>query len=454
LKFIFATTEIRKVPVTVLSRCQRFDLRRIGSDTMAPYLLSIASQENVEIDKAALAMIVRASEGSMRDALSLMDQAIAHCASETGKGEEKAITIEGESVRAMLGLADRGRIIDLFEHLMKGDVAQCLEELRAQYDVGAEPGVVLSDLADFIHFVTRLKYVPQAAEDPAISEAESKKGSEFAQSLSVRVLGRAWQILLKGIEEVTKSERPLMAADMVLVRLAHAASLPTPDEIIRSIENSRGENGGGPAIQADSTGTPTAPSPAPGARPSSVAAGITNPAQPTARASAANSPQLAVVSTQPQAQSIEVESPQITLTRFDELVFLAEDKRDLQIKTGLRRHVRLVNFENGRLEFSIAGNPPQNFIGDLQHKLKLWTGRRWNIVISREQGAPSLEEIDLAQEKSNFDSARSDPVVEAILARFPGSKVIDVRIREDVALETDQQSVADLETGGLDDFYE
>jgi DNA polymerase-3 subunit gamma/tau len=165
-------------------------------------------------------------------------------------------------------------------------------------------------------------------------------------------------------------------------------------------------------------------------------------------------PQLAVVSNQPDAQSNPAQSAEITLTRFDELIFLAEDKRDLQIKTGLRRYVRLVNFENGTLEFSVAGNPPPNFISDLQHKLKLWTGRRWNIVISREQGAPSLEEIDIAQEKSTFDEARSDPAVEAILARYPGSKVIDVRIREDGLIESGPQKDADIDNIGLDDFFE
>lgn len=440
LKFIFATTEIRKVPVTVLSRCQRFDLRRITSAHMAPYLQSIAEKENVSFEDTALSMIVRASEGSMRDALSLMDQAIAHS---SGDGSDQ---IMGENVRSMLGLADRARIIDLFEHLMKGDIAACLGELREQYDVGAEPGVVLSDLADFIHFVTRLKYVPEAANDPALSESESKKGMEYANSLSVRVLGRAWQILLKGIEEVTASERPLMAADMVLVRLAHAATLPTLDEAIRSID----ANSTAPIVPA--SGSPSTSKAPTG---NGTSAPVTNksaivPTHNAPKMTGTNGPELSIVATSPQPQSPPAETALVTLNSFDELIFLAEDKRDVQIKTYLRRHIQLVKFENRHMEFSIAGHPPPSFIGDLQQKLKLWTGQRWNLVISREQGSPSLEEVDQVEEKNKFDSARSDPAVEAILAKFPGAKVVDVRIREDQTAQATTQPGGD----GLDDFFE
>ena len=447
LKFIFATTEIRKVPVTVLSRCQRFDLRRITAKDMSPYLSSIAEKENVKIDDSAMAMIVRASDGSMRDALSLMDQAIAHSAARS----DAAISIEGESVRAMLGLADRARIIDLFEHLMKGDLAACLEELRQQYEVGAEPSVVLSDLADFIHFVTRLKYVPQAADDPAISENESKKGAEFAKTLSVRILGRAWQILLKGIEEVSASERPLMAADMVLVRLAHAATLPTPDELIRTLENADVATPATPSPQASAPTQPRSQqSPSNFENTQSapqIASGEISNAPP--RMTGTNGPQLSIVANSPTPIPEPQQAGHLVLQRFDDLIFLAEDKRDLQIKTCLRRNVRLVDFEDGKMEFSITGNPPPNFVGDLQYKLKHWTGKRWNLVISREQGSPSLEEVEQAEEKSKFDAARADPQVEAILAKFPGAKVIDVRIR----IEEAEEIVDAGERDDLEDFF-
>ncbi len=225
-KFVFATTETRKVPVTVLSRCQRFDLRRVDADVLVRHLSGIAAQEQITVEPEALALIARAAEGSVRDSLSLLDQAIAHAAG----------LVRGEDVRQMLGLADRARTIDLFEAVMRGDLAPALRELRDQYDTGADPAVVLSDLAEFTHFVTRVKIVPAVADDLSLAEAERKRGRGFAEKLSIRVLSRTWQMLLKGIAEVEASGRPLAAAEMVLVRLAHAADLPSPDEVIRALD--------------------------------------------------------------------------------------------------------------------------------------------------------------------------------------------------------------------------
>ncbi|EHK58970.1 DNA polymerase III subunit gamma/tau, partial [Allomesorhizobium alhagi] len=225
VKFIFATTEIRKVPITILSRCQRFDLRRVDAGTLTANLRNIASLEEIEVNDDALAMIARAAEGSVRDAQSILDQAIAH-----GAGR-----VTAEAVRSMLGLADRARIVDLFEHVMKGDAAAALNEFRAQYDTGADPVAVLTDLAEFNHLVTRLRFVPSAADDASLSEEERRRGREFAQALSVRVLSRSWQMLLKGIPEVQASNRPVSAAEMVLIRLAHASDLPTLDEALKSL---------------------------------------------------------------------------------------------------------------------------------------------------------------------------------------------------------------------------
>ncbi len=208
-KFIFATTEIRKVPVTVLSRCQRFDLRRVDAALLVQHLEGIAGKEQIEVEPAALALIARAAEGSVRDSLSLLDQAIAHAGAETGAGQQNAAgPVRAEDVRQMLGLADRVRVVDLFEALMKGDVAAALKELRAQYDIGADPAVVLSDLAEFTHFVTRVKIVPSVADDVSLSEAERVRGRAFAGLLSMRVLSRAWQMLLKGLGEVQAAGRP------------------------------------------------------------------------------------------------------------------------------------------------------------------------------------------------------------------------------------------------------
>src|SRR5262245_35023999 len=227
VKFIFATTEIRKVPITVLSRCQRFDLRRVDAELLIKHVGRIAGLESIEVEEASLTMIARAAEGSVRDCLSIFDQAIAH-----GSGK-----VQAEAVRHMLGLGDRGRVVDLFEHLMKGDAAAALTEFRSQYDAGADPATILTDLAEFTHLVTRLRFVPSAADDASLSEEERRRGSAFSQSLSLRVLSRAWQMLLKGIHEVQAAHRPVRAGEMVLIRIAHAANLPTLDEALRSLDD-------------------------------------------------------------------------------------------------------------------------------------------------------------------------------------------------------------------------
>src|SRR5436190_2140352 len=240
VKFVFATTEIRKVPITILSRCQRFDLRRVDASLLVQHLEGICTKENISAEPEALGLIARAAEGSVRDALSLLDQAIAHAAG----------SLRAEDVRQMLGLADRTRIIDLFEALMRGDMPKALAELRDQYDSGADPAVVLSDLAEFTHFVTRVKIVPSVADDVSLSEAERTRGRAFATALSMRVLSRTWQMLLKGLAEVQAAGRPIAAAEMVLVRIAYAADLPTPDEALRALDG----NGGPPAAPTNGGG--------------------------------------------------------------------------------------------------------------------------------------------------------------------------------------------------------
>jgi DNA polymerase-3 subunit gamma/tau len=219
VKFIFATTEIRKVPVTILSRCQRFDLRRVTPDVMTAHLVDLLARENIGYEPEALAMIVRAGEGSVRDCQSLLDQAIAH-----GDGR-----VTAETVKAMLGLGDRARTIDLFESLMAGRIADALDTMRALYDAGADPQTMVADLCDFTHLVTRIKVVPAAADDMSLTPDERERGASLAGRLAMRALTRTWQILYKGYEEVAKAGNALQAAEMVLVRLAYAADLPTPD---------------------------------------------------------------------------------------------------------------------------------------------------------------------------------------------------------------------------------
>jgi DNA polymerase-3 subunit gamma/tau len=428
-KFIFATTEIRKVPVTVLSRCQRFDLRRVDAAVLVRHLEGIAAKENIEVEPAALAMIARAAEGSVRDALSLFDQGIAHAGAETGAGQQKAAgPVRAEDVRQMLGLADRVRVVDLFEALMKGDIAAALTELRAQYDIGADPAVVLSDLAEFTHFVTRVKVVPSVADDVSLSEAERVRGRDFASKLSMRVLSRAWQMLLKGVGEVQASGMPVAAAEMVLVRIAYAADLPTPDEVVRSLGDG---NGGAPARPSASNGGGASPSVS-----SSSSASASQSFAPrydaprgAARSQAAASPR---PSDEPVAQlgAVEPEAPTLSLGSFEALIALAAEKRDMTTKFALERDVRLVRFEDGQLEIAVAPSAPKTFVHDLQRKLAEWTGKRWIVIVSKEAGAPTMRAQAEARQAEAEREAESDPLVQAVLKKFPGAKVVAVTQNE------------------------
>jgi DNA polymerase-3 subunit gamma/tau len=417
-KFVFATTEIRKVPITVLSRCQRFDLRRVDAAVLVAHLQGVAAKENVAAEPEALGLIARAAEGSVRDALSLFDQAIAHAAG----------PVRADDVRQMLGLADRTKIIDLFEALMRADLARALQEFREQYDAGADPVMVLGDLAEFTHFVTRVKIVPALADDVSLTETERTRGRAFALKLSMRVLARTWQMLLKGIEEVTAAGRPLAAAEMVLVRIAYAADLPTPDEVIRSLGDASRGNGASPSpggqpsqhaeksARADTSRTDTARTEntrTETARGGTRAALATAPVELPAREPVARSEQPAVT-----ARVVE---------SFEDLVALAGENRDLGLKSALEREVRLVRFEDGRLEIGLEASAPKSLTGELSKKLADWTGRRWMVIVSAEPGPPSLYAQAQLRKAELKDDVRADPLVQAVLTRFPGAEIVDVR---------------------------
>ncbi|MBR0724025.1 DNA polymerase III subunit gamma/tau [Bradyrhizobium manausense] len=409
-KFVFATTEIRKVPVTVLSRCQRFDLRRVEADVLMKHLANIAAKENVEIEPEALGIIARAAEGSVRDSLSLLDQAIAHAAGQ----------VRADAVRQMLGLADRTRVIDLFDSLARGDIAAAFKEFRDQYDVGADPIVVLSDLAEFVNFVTRVKIVPATADNVAYGETERVRAKEFASKISMRVLSRMWQMLLKGITEVQGATRPAAAAEMVLVRIAYVADLPTPDEAIRMLE----QNGGGsPVVTGGSAARSNAPAaPMGSAAPAVSAAPVRAPSAPSGFGGGAARPQMAAPAPDPQGAA-----PQLRITSFTQLVALASQKRDVMTKAALEGDMRLVRFEEGRLEIALEPNASKTMITELAKKFELWTGRRWTIIVSNEQGQPTLRSVNQAAKQEHARTAEADPRVQEVLSRFPGAKVVEVR---------------------------
>ncbi|VIO68144.1 DNA polymerase III subunit tau [Bradyrhizobium ivorense] len=427
-KFVFATTEIRKVPITVLSRCQRFDLRRVEADVLMKHLGNIAAKEGVEVEPEALGIIARAAEGSVRDSLSLFDQAIAHAA-----GQVKA-----DAVRQMLGLADRTRVIDLFDSLARGDLAAAFAEFRAQYDVGADPVVVLSDLAEFVNFVTRVKFVPATADNVAFGETERVRAREYAAKLSTRVLSRMWQMLLKGIAEVQTATRPAAAAEMVLVRIAYVADLPTPDEAIRMMME---QNGGGAApatsgASAASRGAPTASMPA-------MASVPVRAPQGGPRADLAARPQMAV--------SAPDAAPTLRITSFPQLIALAGEKRDIMMKSALEADVRLVRIEDGQLEIALEPKAQRALVTDLSRKLELWTGRRWTVIISNEAGQPTVRSQNELARSEHQRAAEADPRVQEVLARFPGTKVIEVRrLAAEVPVE-DATGEDPIETSDSDD---
>ncbi|WP_256748978.1 DNA polymerase III subunit gamma/tau [Mesorhizobium sp. Mes31] len=425
VKFIFATTEIRKVPITVLSRCQRFDLRRIDAGALVAHLSSISAKEGISVDDDALAMIARAAEGSARDSLSILDQAIAH-----GAG-----SVSADAVRAMLGLADRARIVDLFEHVMKGDVAAALAEFRTQYDTGADPAAVLTDLAEFNHLVTRLRFVPTAIEDASLSEGERQRGADFARTLSVRVLSRTWQMLLKGIPEVQSSNRPVSAAEMVLIRLAHAADLPTLDEALRSLEGAAPVQNGAPRPNGAPAGSGN------GNGGGSAVAQTRMPAGPggaqTMRlVEAAPAPVAFVAPPQP-----VLETQQVPLKSLADIVALADAQRDIAFKVLVKSCIRLVRIEPGRIDVGLTSDAPKMLLNDLTTKLRAWTGRNWLVSLSKEEGGQTLAEMESTKRENAFLDAKSDPTVAAILARFPGAKIIDVRIPDAPEAETAEADV-------------
>jgi DNA polymerase-3 subunit gamma/tau len=392
VKFVFATTEIRKVPVTVLSRCQRFDLRRVETPELVAHLRAISAKENVNIEDGALALIARAAEGSVRDALSLLDQAIAH-------DESGAIAADG--VRTMLGLADRGRVLDLFEKLLGGAIADALGDLSALYDRGADPLAVMQDLLETTHFLTRLKVAPSAEGFFDGSSAEARRAAEMAGKLSVPTLSRAWQMLFKGLFEVRDATRPIAAAEMALIRLAYAADLPPTDKLVRDLLDGEG------------------PAPRP------AVASETAPSVGSVRMSARGSESAASAQRAPQPTPEIQNAP--TLRSLEDIAALAASKGAQVLKVHIENDVHLLRLEPGQIEFRPGPRAPRSLSGDLAQKLKEWTGARWVVTVARAGGAPTLAERKRAVATAKLESVMQEPMVRAVLDRFPGAEIVAVR---------------------------
>jgi DNA polymerase III subunit gamma/tau len=374
--FIFATTEVRKVPVTVLSRCQRFDLRRIEGELLQHHLGGIAAKEGVQIEPGALGLIVRAAEGSVRDGLSLLDQSIALAGGDA---------ITAAQVQAMLGLADRSRVLDLFEHVARGRVKDALDDLAELYRLGTEPEAVLQDLLEISHWLTRIKVAPEAAEGFGVAQPDVARGRALAQRLSMPVLARGWQMLLRGLDDVRLAPSPLLAVEMVLVRLAYAADLPPPSELARRLAE-------GPAAVVE----PPAPAPRPDGAPASATAASPAPVAPAS---------------------------------FAEAVALFERFGEPMLHGWLYQAAQLVDFEPGRIELRLAAGTPPDLPGRVAAALERWTGQRWLVCLAGadQPAAPTLAEQAATRRRQHLEALADDPRIRPVLEHFPGAAIVDVR---------------------------
>jgi DNA polymerase-3 subunit gamma/tau len=385
IKFVLATTEIRKVPVTVLSRCQRFDLRRVAVSELAAHFTRIAGLENIAIAPAAIDHIARAADGSVRDGLSLLDQAIA-------RGTEDGTEISTEMVAEMLGLADRSYVFDLMDAVVAGDAAQALGIADGAYARGADLGVLLGDLLGLAHLLTRLKSVPTLEASNALPETERTRGAALAGMLTIPFLGRLWQMLLKGVAEVEAAPDRRAAAEMILIRLCHVADMPPPGELVRRLTE----------------GSMSAP-----------AGSVSGPSGGGARAVANGAP---VMEAAPRA---------IT---FLDVVALASEKRDVMMYSHLRQSVHLVRFAPPVIELRMEPHAPRDLSAKLAAMLEAATSRRWTIALSNEPGAPTIDQAEGIAKDTAFESAAAHPLVQAILDAFPGAR-IETKLEAPVADE-------------------
>tara|TARA_B100000886_G_scaffold329163_1_gene278253 strand:+ start:1477 stop:3222 length:1746 start_codon:yes stop_codon:yes gene_type:complete len=413
VKFIFATTEIRKVPVTVLSRCQRFDLRRIEPEEMIALLQRITKSEGVNVSEDAFRMITRAAEGSARDATSLLDQAISH-----GGGSSDA-----KHVRAMLGIADRGRVLDLFKMIMQGDAAAALTELNSQYSDGADPIVVLKDLAEITHWISVSKITPDMNEDPTITPDERTRGIELSKTLSMRALTRMWQMLVKSLGEIAIAPSPLMAAEMIIIRLTHAADLPPTDELLKIIESKLRPNRNEKSFENQQKQLDT----------SSGNNELT-------KAKHNNSSNLKI------ATAVDEEVGIFNYMKFDHVLELIKQKRDVKLLIDIESGLRLVSYRPGYIEFTPTDLAPANLAQRLSNRLKEWTGIRWAVSVVQDGEAQTIIEKKERNAKELETEAYSHPFVKEALVQFPAARIVNVISRKKLEEEAAIQALEEVDS--------
>ena len=393
VKFIFATTEVRKIPVTVVSRCQRFDLRRVETEILTSHFAHISEAEGTRFDAPALALIVRAADGSVRDGLSLLDQAINHASSDV---------VGVDLVRKMIGLADQAQVFDLLIEVLKGEIGSALRLLKEQYQAGADPLVLVQDLLIITHWLTLLKINPESADMASPPEVDVALGREIVTKIKVPDLTRVWQMLLKGHSEVRSATLPLEAAEMLLVRLAFVADLPSPADLVRKLTESD--------LRATDASESTPAVDSPGSDYQAVVVPIDRPG---------------MAATELASETKANEMP----SSFAVAVQMFADHGEMRLYTHLQDHVHLVRFEPGRIEIRLGEGAPGHLANNLGRHLHEWTGRRWVVAISATTGEPTLAEQQSIQEERRKIDASQHPEVRALLDTFPGSEITRVRNR-------------------------
>ena len=422
VKFIFATTEIRKVPVTVLSRCQRFDLRRIEPEEMIKMLQNLAKLENANISNEALALITRASEGSARDAQSLLDQAISHGAGETNV----------DQVRSMLGLADRGRVMDLFEFIMRGQAEEALNELGSQYSDGADPIGIIRDLAEITHWVSVIKITPDAADDPTVSPDEKARGQSFSQSLSMRVLTRTWQLLLKALDEISSAPNSMMAAEMAIIRITHVSDLPSPGELVKKLTNSQPDN---TVVKKESSE---------GATTNTTSSNyIQSQSKETNSTSIDGNTALAL-----DAETLALQYP-----TFESVLEIIRKFRDMKLLIDVENSIRLSSYMPGRIEFTPTEDAPKDLAQRLSQLLQSWTGFRWAVTVVSHCSAKTIQEHRNAKEAQLELDAKLHPFVKTVFEKFPKASITEIKSQTQIITEAAQTSLPEIE-GEWDPFEE
>tara|TARA_B100001564_G_scaffold283881_1_gene246574 strand:- start:303 stop:2051 length:1749 start_codon:yes stop_codon:yes gene_type:complete len=422
VKFIFATTEIRKVPVTVLSRCQRFDLRRIEPEEMIKMLQNLAKLENASISNEALALITRASEGSARDAQSLLDQAISHGAGETSV----------DQVRAMLGLADRGRVLDLFEFIMRGQAKEALNELGSQYSDGADPIGIIRDLAEVTHWVSIIKITPDAADDPTVSPDEKTRGQAFSQSLSMRILTRTWQLLLKALEEISSAPNPMMAAEMAVIRITHVSDLPSPEELVKKLTSTNSESEG---VKKGN----------PGKSISNTTSSNFKPTQQTETRPIKNEGNTAL--------ALDTETLDLQYPTFESVLEIIRKFRDMKLLIDVENSVRLSSYVPGRIEFTPTENAPKDLAQRLGQLLQNWTGFRWAITVVGNCSGETIQEQRNAKDATLKREAKLHPFVKTVFDNFPKASIIEIKSQAEIVAEAEETGLPEIE-GEWDPFEE